>query len=222
MPSILEQIERQFSKLTGFNFEDPRVALHRKTRRKIKEINYPIHHGFHEEYRHHLAHLNIGDLHDYLAWIPYDRLVDVQILHKGPLATVHTAVLPSIREEGFAIVKKGKFHSFDGKKEKRVVLKELDDELIQELVVSEVSICNSEWPLTMELIGLTRNPATGRYLVVTEQASDGNLTSLGRGLPAYLHTRQAPCQPSPSRLHARQPPRWQCCLPRGRALPPRH
>ncbi|RUP49229.1 kinase-like domain-containing protein [Jimgerdemannia flammicorona] len=177
MPSILEQIERQFSKLTGFNFEDPRVALHRKTRRKIKEINYPIHHGFHEEYRHHLAHLNIGDLHDYLAWIPYDRLVDVQILHKGPLATVHTAVLPSIREEGFAIVKKGKFHSFDGKKEKRVVLKELDDELIQELVVSEVSICNSEWPLTMELIGLTRNPATGRYLVVTEQASDGNLTS---------------------------------------------
>lgn len=140
MSKLLDQIKHQYARLTGALDEDPRIALHRKTRRKIKELNYPMPHGFHEQYRHHLDRLNVADLRDFIAWIPYERFRDVQLLSKGTLATVYTAILPSTRDEGFAIVKKGELHSFDGRKEKRVALKEMDDELIQEVCMSALYI----------------------------------------------------------------------------------
>ncbi|RUS24030.1 hypothetical protein BC938DRAFT_474234, partial [Jimgerdemannia flammicorona] len=112
----------------------------------------------------HLEKLGVPQLEMYLVWIAPDRFTAFEEVGKGGFATVYKGTVS--------------FQDRKGEREKSFALKELRKEMVPELVMSAVlTFCDRQGnalPIN-ELIGLTRHPTNGDYLMVSRFSQHGAL-----------------------------------------------
>ncbi|RUS30073.1 hypothetical protein BC938DRAFT_479882 [Jimgerdemannia flammicorona] len=114
--------------------------------------------------RKHLTRLHLPELSDRLVWIPPHLFKDIQQVAVGGFATVYTAgvEIPPQTYRFWDELLLGD----------RILLKEVDQTLLQELVFSiELSL----HVVTARVFGLSQNTRTGQYLMCMEYARGGNL-----------------------------------------------
>ncbi|RUS14917.1 hypothetical protein BC937DRAFT_93162 [Endogone sp. FLAS-F59071] len=114
----------------------------------------------------HLTRLNLRELSDRLAWIPFEVFQDVQQLAKGGFATVYTAKLD------YPLLHVGE--------DKMVALKVLSPRLLQEVVFSsQLSYITHKVPVTMTVFGLSQDPGN-RLMMVMEYGTHGNMEQMSK------------------------------------------
>ncbi|RUS30509.1 kinase-like domain-containing protein [Jimgerdemannia flammicorona] len=107
----------------------------------------------------HLMHMDprLVALVPYLVWIPYEQFFDVQKVGQGGFATVWKARFKA--NQGFDVI---------------LALKEIDVSFQQEIVLQTViSLQNNS--RIMNVIGLSKDPESGRNLIVMAFAKGGSL-----------------------------------------------
>ncbi|RUS23006.1 kinase-like domain-containing protein [Endogone sp. FLAS-F59071] len=114
----------------------------------------------------HLSRLNLSELSDRLAWIPFDLFQNVQKLAKGGFGTVYTAKLD------YSLVYVGE--------DKTVALKVLNQSLLQEVVFSsQLSYIKHTVPVTTTVFGLSQNNSN-ELMMVMEYGTHGNMEQMSR------------------------------------------
>ncbi|RUS13256.1 kinase-like domain-containing protein, partial [Endogone sp. FLAS-F59071] len=158
--------------------DDLCVAAH------VNKLNFP---GHQDELHMHLHALGLLELEPYLVWIPYSRFADFAVLGHGAFAaTVYRATVGAQDQRMFLRIDANE--GVDMRSELYFALKELDERLLQEVILnahlSFHRIHSSQMErVTKELVGLTRNEMTGRYMMILEYASAGNLETLLHDTP---------------------------------------
>lgn len=192
---------------------------------ECNRLNFP---GHSAELERALQTLGLPELVGCLVWVPWDRLKDVEELGRGGFATVYRGTIQSVDERGFAVMGHDKrkvdveewrkllargedtwwnYHvRWEGTKEWKVALKEVDDFLINEVGISLLASAHhnegshhnppfsfpqmiltahisfhSNFTGMATMIGLTRNPQTLRHVMVMLYYPKGNMES-----PSFL------------------------------------
>ncbi|RUP44277.1 kinase-like domain-containing protein [Jimgerdemannia flammicorona] len=93
----------------------------------------------------------------YLVWIPYNCFVKIEQVGQGDFTNVWKGTISNYMSEG------GNAH------DECFALKEIDESLVQEAMVYTI-IANS-----VNIMGLTKHPKSGKYFVITEFLEGGSL-----------------------------------------------
>ncbi|RUS13649.1 kinase-like domain-containing protein [Endogone sp. FLAS-F59071] len=163
---------------------------------ECNRLNFP---GHSAEVERALRTLGLPELAGCLVWVPWDRLEDVEELGRGGFATVYRGTIRSMDERGFAVMGYDKrkvdveewrrllargedtwwnYHvRWERTKEWKVALKEVDNFLINEMILTAHISFHSNFTGMATMIGLTRNPITFRHVMVMLYYPKGNMES---------------------------------------------
>ncbi|RUP46653.1 kinase-like domain-containing protein [Jimgerdemannia flammicorona] len=148
------------------------------TRIHVNNMNFPTDK---EQFMIHLEKLKLQKLYQHLVWVPFELFSDVAPLGKGRISTVYRGTVrwalfkfASFCELSEVGSRKYSYNLNNQETERQYALKEFYPEMNTEVMLTAYISLVSETSINMELIGLSYNPATDKYLMVMEYG-DKNL-----------------------------------------------